>query len=124
MAGAIAAGAAALAIAGTLAAALPRSGPVREIRLVVRQMAYYVEGEATPNPTLRLRRGERARIVVTNADPGVTHDFGIDAWSLRTPKVAPGGTARLAFTVPPQPGDAAYTCTPHGQMMRGTMTVE
>ena len=29
----------------------------REIRLVVREMTYYVEGEHTPNPTLHVRRG-------------------------------------------------------------------
>ncbi len=122
--GAIAAGAGALAIVATLAAALPRSGSVREVRLVARQMAYYVEGQSTPNPTLRFRRGERVRIVVKNEDPGMIHDFGVDAWDARTPRIKPGDAARLTFTVPPQPGETAYACTPHGQMMRGTMTVE
>ena len=114
----------ALGGAATMAAVIPRRPPVREIRLVVRDMTYYVEGEAAPNPPLRARTGERVRVILRNDDPGMTHDFGIAAWNALTPRLQAGGEARLEFTAPVQPGTAAYACTPHGQMMRGTVTVE
>lgn len=100
------------------------SGPVHEIRLVVRNMTYYVEGDSEPNPTLQLRRGERVSLRLRNDDPGMIHDFAVAAWKVGTPSLAAGGEARLDFTVPDAAGAAAYACTPHGQIMRGTMSVE
>lgn len=122
----IAAGVAAiLLVCGVVGAAvLPRVAPAREIRLVARDMAYYVEGESTPNPRLRIARGERVRIVLRNEDPGMMHDFTIAAWKVQTARVAAGEEARLTFSAPAEPGPAAYACSPHGQTMRGTMTVE
>ena len=122
----IAAGAAALLlVCGVVGAAvLPRVAPAREIRLVARDMTYYVEGQSAPNPGLRIARGEKVRIVLRNEDPGMTHDFTVSAWNLRMPPVAAGEEARLAFSAPSEAGAAAYACSPHGQTMRGTMTVE
>ena len=106
------------------AAVLPRVAPAREIRLVARDMTYYVDGESTPNPGLRIARGERVRIVLRNEDPGMAHDFTVAAWNLRTARVAAGEEVRITFSAPEESGAAAYACTPHGQTMRGTMTVE
>ncbi len=100
------------------------SGPVHEIRLVVRNMTYYVEGNSEPNPTLPLRRGERVRLRLRNDDPGMIHDFAVAAWNVGTPSLTAGEEARLDFTVPDAAGASPYACTPHGQTMRGTMTVE
>jgi plastocyanin len=97
---------------------------VREIRLVARDMTYYVEGQEDPNPTLRLSRGERVRIRLINRDPGMTHDFGVRAWNAATGLVANQGEAVVELTVPAKSGDASYACTPHGEMMRGTIRVE
>ena len=47
---------------------------VREIHLVTRDMAFYLEGDSqTPNPTLTVRAGESIRIVVRNDDQGLMH---------------------------------------------------
>ena len=99
---------------------------VREIRLVAREMTYYVEGSSTPNPTLVVRRGEQVRILLRNSDPGMTHDVGIDAWSVRTRLLDDGGKreAAIQFQAPEHPVDAVYSCTPHSLMMRGTIRVE
>ena len=97
---------------------------VREIRLVALDMTYFVEGQADPNPTLRVSRGERVRIRLINRDPGMTHDFGVRAWHAGTVLVANQGEAVVELTAPLQSGDVAYACTPHGEMMRGTIRVE
>lgn len=99
-------------------------GAVHEIRLVVRDMSYYVDGSPEPNPTLQVRRGERVSLRLRNEDPGMIHDFAVAAWNVGTPPLAAGEEARLDFAVPDHAGAAAYACTPHGQIMRGTMTAE
>ena len=98
----------------------------REIRLVARNMTYYVEGSPDPNPTLRVRRGELVRILLSNSDPGMAHDFGIDAWSVRTRLLddKAKNEAVIQFQAPGNPGVTTYSCTPHAQMMRGTIRVE
>ena len=100
------------------------SEETRVIHLVVRQMTYYVNGHADPNPTLRIRRGERVRIVVRNEDSGMKHDFGIDDWQLRTRPIDGVGEARLEFVAPSAAGFVTYSCTPHGAMMHGTIQIE
>jgi hypothetical protein len=100
--------------------------PVREIRLVARQMTYYLEGSNVPNPTLLIRRGEQVRIVLRNDDPGLIHDLGIDAWRVRTELLDDKGASQgaIQFQAPDGPAETSYSCTPHGQMMRGTIRVE
>jgi plastocyanin len=115
--------------AATVAAILPRtvsssSGAAREIRLVVRDMTYYVDGGGEANPTLRVRRGERVRILLRNEDAGMTHDFAIRAWDAGTRLIDGRGEAVSEFRVPDRAGEATYACTPHGEMMRGTIRVE
>ena len=100
------------------------SGEVRTIHLVVRDMAYYVNGHGDANPTLRIRRGERVRIIVNSQDAGMKHDFGVDAWHARTRPINGIGEARIEFVAPSAPGNAVYSCTPHGAMMHGTIRVE
>jgi plastocyanin len=100
------------------------AGEVRVIRVVVHNMAYYIAGRNDPNPTIRLRRDERVRIVVINQDAGMKHDFGIDAWQRRTGLIDGIGEARLEFVTPSDPGEVSYSCTPHGTLMRGTVRVE
>ena len=97
--------------------------PVRDIYLVARDMAYYVDGRAEPNPTLRLSRGQRVRVHLLNRDPGMTHNFTIGAWHAAT-RLISEGEATVEFTAPADAGDTTYACTPHGEMMRGTIRVE
>ena len=100
------------------------AGEIRIIHLAARDMAYYVEGRNEPNPTLHVRRGERVRIIVSNHDVGVKHDFGVDAWQSRTRLISGIGEARVEVVAPATPGEAAYSCTPHAAMMHGTIRVE
>jgi plastocyanin len=101
-----------------------RRSNVREIRLTVRDMTYYADGRSDPNPALTVRRGEQVRVVLRNEDPGMTHDFAVPAWNVRTPRLDAGAEAVLHFQVPEQAGANTYSCTPHGEMMKGTITVE
>lgn len=123
-AGAIA-GIAALAVTLLPMIASSGSDDVREIRLVVRDMTYYLEGEAQPNPTLTVRAGEQVRIVLTNDDPGMPHDFVVRAWQIGTRMLEDRGHEdTVTFRAPSARGDQTYHCTPHAQMMRGTIRVE
>lgn len=112
-----------------LAVIVPRvvsssSDSVREIHLVARDMTYYLDGQDDPNPTLHMSRGEHVRIRLSNRDPGMSHDFGVRAWKKSTGLIGAPADAVVEFTAPDVPGDAAYACTPHGQMMRGTIRIE
>ena len=119
-----------VAAAGLLCALLiPQSastsaGEVRVVHLAVHNMTYYFAGRTDPNPTLHLRRNERVRIIVTNHDAGMRHDFGIDAWQKRTSLIDGIGDAQVEFVVPSVRGDVSYSCTPHGMLMRGTIRVD
>ena len=97
----------------------------REIRLVAREMAFFVDGDGTANPTLRLEAGERVRLVLRNEDAGMTHDFAINAWKIGTKTLtAKGAETAVVFHVPDERGTTPYQCTPHAQMMRGSVQVE
>lgn len=104
---------------------LSARGPAaREIRLVARDMTFYVEGQDEPNPTLRLRAGETVRLVLRNVDQGMTHDFAIPEWGAATGRLEGGEEATITFRAPGRPATQAYKCRPHSAMMRGTILVE
>ena len=110
-----------------LAVVVPRvmsTAETREIHLVARGMAYYVAGGNEPNPELRVSAGDRVRIRFVNRDPGMTHDFGVAAWNVATGAVGESREAVVEFTAPSGPADVRYACTPHGEMMHGTIHVE
>jgi FtsP/CotA-like multicopper oxidase with cupredoxin domain len=106
----------------------PRAAEMREgsrdIRIVVRNMTFYLEGSSEANPTLRLRAGERVRLVLRNEDRGMLHDFTVPAWSAATPLIQGPLETEVAITAPARGASTTYACTPHGQMMRGTIIVE
>ena len=115
------------ALAVTLLPMIASSGrdEVREIRLVVRNMTFYLEGGMAPNPTLTVRAGEQVRLVLRNDEPGMRHDFAVQAWEVGTRMLEDRGEAdTVTFRVPAGPGDHVYQCTPHSTMMRGTIRVE
>ena len=123
----------AVAVVGGLALALHFAGDilrgaddaasVREIHLVVKSMTFFVEGQDGPNPTLHARPGERIRIVLRNADIGMSHDFAIRSWSVNTQLLKGKGQDSIEFTVPAKRGTHLYSCTPHAAMMGGTIVV-
>ena len=107
-------------------AALPGGGGApREIVLVARDMAFVVPGEESgPNPTIRLKAGERIRLVLENRDPGMLHDVVAPGLGIRTARVGFTESDRQLLTVPRTPGEHDYFCTYHERMMRGTMVIE
>jgi plastocyanin len=111
------------AIAGAIALSA-RAPAVREIRIVARDMTFYVDGQVEPNPTLRLRPGEAVRLVLRNEDGGMTHDFAIPEWGAVTKRIESGEEAAITFRAPDGPASGSYQCRPHAAYMRGTILVE
>ena len=97
---------------------------VREVRLVTREMTFYLEGFDEPNPTLTFRAGEQVRIILKNEDSGMDHDFSVPAWQTKTRLLMGRGEDALLLTVPVKKGTESYTCTPHAEIMRGTIRIE
>lgn len=102
----------------------PSGGP-RVIRIVARNMTFYLQDDNTPNPTLRVRAGEEVRLVLTNEEPGIDHDFTIRPWKVGTRLLNGKGEDAIIFKVPAAPGsETTYICSPHFGMMRGTILIE
>ena len=102
----------------------PDRRPSRDIVLVVRNMAFYLESDpATPNPTIRLQPGERVRIVLRNIDRGMIHDFAVPALQTAVDAVRWNDEGDVVLAVPPSPGTYQYVCRPHEAMMRGTIII-
>jgi plastocyanin len=121
---AVLAAAALLPIVGASGERAASTAP-REIRLVVKDMTFYLEGHREPNPTLRVRAGEQIRLVLRNDQPGMSHDLAIKPWQVQTPVLEKKGEeAVVSFRVPDRAGTATYTCTPHAEMMRGSISIE
>ena len=96
---------------------------VREITLVTRDMAFYLEGDTVPNPTIRVVAGEEVRFVLRNLDPGIAHNLVIKGWALETAYLDAGASATFRVRVPAQPGTLTYFCVPHREMMGGVLEV-
>jgi plastocyanin len=125
IAGGLIIGVIALAVSLLPMMASPADSPVREVRLVVRGMTFYVEGQTDPNPAIALRAGEQVRITLRNEDAGMRHDFAIKAWSIATRTLDDRGQATaITFRVPDEKGTQTYFCTPHSTMMQGTLRIE
>ena len=96
----------------------------KEIVLVARDMSFFLSAApAGPNPTIRLAPGEQVRLVFRNEDPGFEHDLRIDAWGIVIARLRSGESAVAVFQAPEKPGSAAYLCTFHAEMMKGTIAV-
>ena len=110
-------------VSGAIALSARGSGP-REIRMVVRDMTFYLDGQTVPNPTLHFHAGETVRLVLRNEDQGMTHDFAIPDWKAATRRTEGGEEAFVTFRVPDQPSSQTYKCRPHSKIMQGTILVE
>ena len=98
---------------------------VRDVTVVVRNMAYYVDGENTPNPALRFAAGEQVRLTLRNEDRGMSHDFSVKSWGVATKVLDGKGQDTVTFRVPRgSNGSTSYTCTPHTAMMNGAIVIE
>jgi plastocyanin len=54
----------------------------------------------------------------------MSHDFGVRAWKKGTGVINGLGDAAIELRVPGAAGAETYACTPHGEMMQGTIRVE
>jgi plastocyanin len=117
------AGASAIALCVCLTSAC-FSEPVRNVTLLARGMAFALaEQPGVANPVIRVRAGERVRLILKNEAPGLVHDIAIPAWNVAADSVRTGETAQVVFTVPTTPGRAEYRCRPHAEMMNGVVDV-
>ena len=107
---------------GAFAVALMRPEP-REITLVVRGMAFYLDGNELPNPTIMVKAGERVRVVLRNEERGIQHDFAVPLLRAALEPIGWNESSEVAFTVPETPGAYDYWCRPHMTMMRGKIEV-
>ena len=96
----------------------------RDVRLVIRDMAFYLDGKGEPNPTLTFRAGERVRLTVVSEDAGMDHDFTVRNWKVATKTIEGRGEDDVTIRVPKIPGTDTYFCTPHAAKMRGMVVVE
>ena len=111
-------------VLGALAAAVPRPQD-REVTLVARGMAFYLlDDPVTPNPMIRLKAGERVRIVLRNQDRGIAHDFAVPALDEALDAINWNEEEHVTFDVPTTPGHYEYICRPHMVMMRGQIIVQ
>jgi plastocyanin len=100
------------------------STPAREVTLVVKGMAFYLEDDVrTPNPTIDIKAGERVRIVIKNQDRGLRHDFAFPAAKAVSKELTWNQTGQVSFKAPSTPGTFEYYCQPHRLMMKGIIRV-
>jgi len=110
--------------AGALLPLIAKQNEPREVLIAVRQMAFYLgEDRSSPNPVIRVAPGERIRLTLISEDPGFDHNFAVDSWQLTTSMLHGEGTTSIVFQAPKKPGTAAYVCSLHEAMMKGTIVV-
>ena len=96
---------------------------VRDITLVVRDMAFYLDGGSEPNPTIQVRTGETVQLTLLNRDPGFKHNLTIEALGLDMPHLETDASMKVRLRAPSRPGRLPYVCAPHGEMMHGVIEV-
>ena len=96
---------------------------VRDITLVVRDMAFYLDGGTEPNPTIQVRTGETVQLTLLNRDPGLKHNLTIEALGLDMPHLETDASMKVRLRAPSRPGRLPYVCAPHSEMMHGVIEV-
>ena len=117
---------AAVAAVIVVASLLPvmTSAPSREVTLMARGMAFYLEDDPeTPNPTIEVTAGERVRVVLKNEDRGMVHDFAVPALNTGMDLLRWNEEGEVTIAVPSRPGTYEYVCNPHRLMMQGVIRV-
>lgn len=96
----------------------------RDVHLVIRDMAFYLDGKGEPNPTLQFRQGERVRVIVRSEDTGMNHDFVVKNWKVASRLLHGRDEEVVNIKVPREAGSTTYACTPHAEKMRGTILIQ
>jgi len=96
---------------------------VREMTLVAKEMAFYLEGSNLPNPPLMFHIGEEVRIRFINQDFGMLHDVAFNELGVATGKVRYGEEAVVEFR-PKLLKESEYLCTFHPAAMKGKLLVQ
>ena len=110
------------ALALTLGVAL--GDPALEITVRAREMAFYVDGQTTPNPTLTLPPARRVRLTFVKEDIGVDHDLVLEGLGVISSVLPGDGSSQvLRFKTPDRPIDSTYTCSLHLRMMSAALRV-
>ena len=97
--------------------------PTLRITLAARGMAFYLEGDDTPNPTLTIPADSSIEICLRNEDRGSLHDLACPDLDLRTMQLSAGRSQTIRFRTPAEPGRSQYRCTLHPIMMRWEIRV-
>jgi hypothetical protein len=97
--------------------------PPREIVLVARGMAFFVDGQPGANPGIVLHAGETVRLTLRNEAPGLQHDLAIPALGAALDPLSAGQSRTITVEVPRQVMTIDYVCRPHATMMRGRLQV-
>jgi len=103
---------------GTSTQANPTDQNIRVIDLVIKDMTF-----GNNNPDIYLMPGETVRFVITNLDPGMTHEFKIRGTDIKTRALEFGEQDSLTFQAPETENDLMYICSWHALSMRGNLFV-
>ena len=113
-----------LAFAGIAVSVMASRPAPREIVLVAKDMAFYLPGDPTSNPTIELRPNERVRLRFVNQDRGIDHDWVVKSLSLAIRVLrGDGSSGQILITAPSSPGRHDYSCSLHDKMMTGILEV-
>jgi hypothetical protein len=93
--------------------------PPRDIVLTARGMAFFLDGDNTPNPAIAVTPGEHIRFILRNDAPGLMHDLYIPALGVDLQQISAGESRAVMVRIPQLAGPAVYLCRPHAQMMKG-----
>jgi plastocyanin len=118
-----------IGVSALMASLLPmlasdESSTARDVHIVIRDMAFYLDGNGEPNPTLVFRSGERVRVFIRSEDAGMDHDFVVKNWNVQSKTLSGRSETAVTIEVPREAVSETYYCTPHAKRMRGTIRVE
>jgi plastocyanin len=115
-----------VAVVGALAFAVAAASKpaAREIVLISRDIAFFLPGDPTPNPTLHVAPGESVRLRLINEDRGMRHDWAAGSLGVATRLLDGDGSAdTVEFTAPQERGSHRYVCSTHAALMSGQLEV-
>jgi plastocyanin len=109
---------------GLMLARVGAAAAPREVKLVVTDMAFQIDGQGARNPELKFKAGEDVKLTLVNNDEGMRHNFSIPEWNVRARLIRGKAETILEFKVPDTQGQTQYVCSPHSKKMFGKVIVE